>query len=74
MDNSWTYNNIYSRFVKIYAQSDFEVIVDKVTGVNYLRIRADPFQGVELFLRENMKITHGAALPAPALSGQSPRF
>ena len=40
MNNSWTYNNTYSRFVKIYAQSDFEVIVDKVTGVNYLRYQS----------------------------------
>lgn len=45
MDNSWTYNNIYSRFVKIYAQSDFEVIVDKVTGVNYLRYQSGSFSG-----------------------------
>lgn len=45
MDNSWTYNNIYSRFVKIYAQSDFEVIVDKVTGVNYLRYQSGSISG-----------------------------
>ena len=31
--------------MKIYAQSDFEVIVDKVTGVNYLRYQSGSFSG-----------------------------
>ena len=45
MNNGWKDDNTYSRFVKIYSQGDFEVIIDKVAGVNDLRYLSGSFSG-----------------------------